>query len=64
MHNTKRLAAKKIGINVHCNFINNMYNNTRMSRVHIANEYITVEGVNLYEKYAVSFLKELAEADM
>jgi len=36
----------------------------RMGRVHIANEYITVEGLNLYEKYTVSFLKELAEADM
>ena len=33
----------------------------RMGRLHAANEYITVEGLNLYEKFAVAFLKELSE---
>lgn len=32
----------------------------RMGRLHAANEYITVEGLNLYEKYTVAFLNELA----
>lgn len=33
----------------------------RMGRLHAANEYITVEGLNLYEKFSVAFLKELAK---
>lgn len=33
----------------------------RMGRLHAANEYITVEGLNLYEKFSVAFLKELSE---
>lgn len=33
----------------------------RMGRLHAANEYITVEGLNLYEKYTVAFLNELAK---
>lgn len=33
----------------------------RMGRLYAANEYITVEGLNLYEKYTVAFLNELAK---
>ena len=32
----------------------------RMGREHIANEYFTVEGLQLYEKFVVTFLHELA----
>lgn len=32
----------------------------RMGRPHMANEYITIEGLREYEKYAVSFLNEFA----
>jgi hypothetical protein len=32
-----------------------------MGRLHAANEYITVEGLNLYEKYTAAFLTELAK---
>jgi acetylornithine deacetylase/succinyl-diaminopimelate desuccinylase-like protein len=32
----------------------------RMGREHIANEYFTVEGLRLYEKFVVTFLHEFA----
>ena len=33
----------------------------RMGNVHAANEYITVEGLNLFEKFTAAFLSELAK---